>query len=174
MRHLLGIAMLVAALGAGLWVQRLVDGPQAGFSAPAREMTRPTFTLADLGTGKPRSVTEWDGKKIVLNFWASWCPPCLEEMPLFVKLQKRYADAGVQFVGVAIDTPDNARPMAHRLKLNYPNLVGELDAMDLARRLGNGNGVLPFTVLINAQGKVEGTHEGVVRQDTLEKWLDAP
>lgn len=174
MKHLLGIAMLAAALGAGWWVQQLVERPPAAFTTPQQgAFARPQFTLADLSTGRPRSIEEWNGKKIVLNFWASWCAPCLEELPLFVRLQTRYQAAGVQFVGVAVDAPVTARPLAQRLKLNYPNLVGELDAMDVARQLGNTRGVLPYTVLIGADGIVQAQHAGVVNGAALEKWLSA-
>lgn len=176
MKTFVGVLTLVLALAAGAGVQLwLAGGRDSGFTAlAAGPQPRPDFSLADLGSGQPRSIAEWDGKRIVLNFWASWCAPCLEEMPMFVDLQERYGPAGAQFVGVAVDSPENARRLAERLALNYPNLVGELDAMDVASRYGNRNGVLPFTVLINPAGQIEATHDGLVDRAALEAWLAGP
>lgn len=173
MKTFLGAAALVLALAAGAGVRWWVGGAGAdGFTAPAGgPLPRPDFTLPDLASGKARAISEWDGKRIVLNFWASWCAPCLEEMPMFVELQERFGPAGAQFVGVAVDSPENARRLAERLALNYPNLVGELEAMDAASAYGNRNGVLPFTVLINEKGQIEATHDGLVDRAALEAWL---
>lgn len=173
MKTFLGAVALVLALAAGAGVQWWLGGAGAqGFAAPAGgPLPRPAFTLPDLASGKARAISEWDGKRIVLNFWASWCAPCLEEMPMFVELQGRFGPTGAQFVGVAVDSPENARRLADRLALNYPNLVGELEAMDVASAYGNRNGVLPFTVLINEKGQIEATHDGLVDRAALEAWL---
>ena len=175
MKSLLSVLTLVLALAAGAALQLYLGRGGGDFEAPAGGVrARADFTLPDLGTGQPRAVSEWDGKRVVLNFWASWCAPCLEEMPMFVELQAAHGARGVQFVGVAIDAPDKARALAQRLKLNYLNLVGEADAMEVARQYGNTNGVLPYTVLINAQGQIEATLGGLVRRDALETWLTKP
>lgn len=173
MRAVVGALALAAALGAGAGLQRWLNDGGGAFAAPeGGPYARPEFRLPDLDDGRERSIAEWDGQRIVLNFWASWCAPCLEEMPMFVRLQDRYGDQGVQFLGVAMDQPEPARQMAERLKLNYPSLVGELDAMQVASAFGNSQGVLPYTVLIDADGQVQATHAGLVDGADLERWLE--
>jgi thiol-disulfide isomerase/thioredoxin len=172
-RVLLGALVLVAALTAGAAVQWWLSGGAGEGLAPPEDgpFPRPAFTLPDLDSGAPRAIGEWDGKRVVLNFWASWCAPCLEEIPAFVRLQDRYRAQGVQFVGVAVDTPENARRLAAKLSVNYPNLVGELEAMAVAEAYGNGRGVLPYTALIGADGRVELVKAGVLETAELEAWF---
>ena len=122
---------------------------------------RPGFSLADTD-GTLRSVAEWDGKLLILNFWATWCPPCLEEIPTFVRLQSEFADQGVQFLGIALDSQDNARNFLREHSVNYPSLHGQSDAIELGKRYGNTIGALPYTVAISREGKILMTHHGVL------------
>jgi thiol-disulfide isomerase/thioredoxin len=109
------------------------------------------FRLPDL-EGRPRGPHEWRGQLLVLNFWATWCAPCIHEIPVFMRMQERYADAGVQFLGVAIDEVDNIVPFVEEIGMNYPTVHGQLEAMELGSLLGNRTGGLPFTVFIGPDG----------------------
>jgi thiol-disulfide isomerase/thioredoxin len=122
-------------------------------------------------SGKQRAFGEWQGKVVVLNFWATWCSPCLEEIPLFVKLQSKYADQGLVFVGLAIDEGEKVAPYARKLGVNYPILLGEADGSQFGHRLGNLSGSLPFSAIIDRSGKVVTTRLGIFKEDQLEKIL---
>jgi peroxiredoxin len=115
--------------------------------------TRPDFALADT-RGHLHRAKEWDGKVVVINFWATWCPPCLREIPTFIDLQRRFGARGLQFLGVAIDELQSVKRFADSAGMNYPVLTGEQDAIQLSTQLGNSMGVLPFTAIVNRQGKV--------------------
>lgn len=171
-RRRLGIAaLLLLALGSGMALRVfLLPGPT--LQAVTDGAVAKDFSLPDLD-GQPRRLSEFADKAVVLNFWASWCGPCLEEMPDFIDLQHRYGHRGVQFLGVAIEEAAPARELATRLKLNYPSMVGDLEAMDIARRLGNTAGVLPYTVLIDTDGKILARLEGRADPQDIEKWLNA-
>src|SRR6476661_1853241 len=107
-----------------------------------------------------QTVGDWRGKVVVVNFWATWCAPCREEIPLFVKLQKQYGDRGLQFVGIAVDELAKVKPFAAELGMNFPVLVGGAELIELTRKLGNRAGVLPFTVVVSRAGKVVSTEVG--------------
>ena len=96
----------------------------------------PDFSLMDV-SGQSRNVSEWQGKVLVINFWATWCPPCLEEIPHFIKLQDKYGDQGLQFLGIALEDVDDVMNFANKLGINYPLLVGEQEVIKLGVKLGN-------------------------------------
>ncbi len=131
-------------------------------------LPRPEFEMKDLD-GKVHSVSEWDGKVLVLNFWAPWCSPCKKELPIFIELQEKYAVQGLQFLGLAVDTPAEVKNFLQELPLNYPTLVGENEAMDIARIYGNNIGALPYTVIINRSGKIVFTRKGDMKKAEAEK-----
>ncbi|MFK8068388.1 MAG: peroxiredoxin family protein [Gammaproteobacteria bacterium] len=135
-------------------------------------LPRPDFELNDID-GNPHKLSEWDGKVIILNFWATWCPPCKKELPAFVDLQTQYADQGVQFVGIAVDTPDNVRSFMQEISLNFPTLISETEAMKIASLYGNSLGALPYTVFINKSGKISYTHTGELDKTEAEKILSS-
>lgn len=164
---LIGVVALAAAIagfGYNAWRTAPDEGPASG------ETTIAAMTFADLD-GKPQGFGQWRGKVVVVNFWATWCAPCREEIPLLVKLQEKYRDYGLQLVGVAIDQPEKVRPYALEMGMNFPILIGSLDAIDLTKALGNRAGVLPFTVVVGRDGKIAKRHVGIVKQDTLEPLL---
>ena len=128
---------------------------------------RPAFTLPDLD-GQPRTISEWDGKVVALNFWATWCPPCIREVPEFVTLQEKYRAQGLQFIGIALQKPEDVREFVARHKVNYPILVGELEVIKLAETYGNNIGALPYTVIIDRNGKVVHVKPGILPTEEAE------
>lgn len=109
--------------------------------------------LSDL-EGAPRTLSAFRGHILVVNYWATWCPPCREEIPMFVRLQKEFADKNVQFVGIAIDQADKVREFAREIQISYPLLIGGMDALDLSRQAGNKAGVLPYTLVLDRGGQI--------------------
>ncbi|ORU89501.1 MAG: redoxin [Cycloclasticus sp. symbiont of Poecilosclerida sp. M] len=129
---------------------------QANFPFAASDhpiKTRPNFSLPDLER-KVRHINEWDGKVIILNFWATWCPPCRKEIPEFVKLQDEYRNQGVQFIGVAIDNEQSVSQFAFEMDMNYPSLIAEIKGIGLAQQYGNRAGALPYSVIIDRHGQI--------------------
>jgi thiol-disulfide isomerase/thioredoxin len=160
------VAVFSAVAGYGLhrW---LTQGPA---SATHTAGLRPDFTLPDL-EGRPRSVKEWDGKVLVVNFWATWCPPCRREIPMFIEMQKRYGERGLQFLGIAVDNLEDVSHFAIETDINYPLLVGEQEAIDLSQQLGNTLSLLPFTAIIDRQGRVLATKAGELTRSQADKLL---
>ena len=118
--------------------------------------------------GTPVSLEKWRGKTLIVNFWATWCAPCREEIPDFVKLQNEFGAKGVQFVGIAADQADKVASFSNEFKINYPILIGNVGtALELARRMGNTTSVLPFTVIIDREGRVVHRHLGVLKPAKL-------
>ena len=113
----------------------------------------PDFSLPNLD-GSPWRAVEWRNKVLVLNFWATWCPPCREEMPAFARLQEEFADQGVQFVAIAIDDREPVVDFIDTYGIEFPVLLGDTKAIELARRLGNHFGTLPYTVVARPGGEI--------------------
>ena len=126
--------------------------------------------LADLN-GQPQSLGQWQGKLLVLNFWATWCTPCREEIPRLIEAQRKHSAQGVQIVGVAVDSAEKTAVYSREIGMDYPVLVDEAGGLALARRLGNRPSVLPFTAFVDGQGRVSATVAGGVEQKGLEQIL---
>jgi thiol-disulfide isomerase/thioredoxin len=118
---------------------------------------------------KAQALAQWKGKVMVVNFWATWCPPCLAEIPEFIHLQKQYDKQGVQFIGIAIDQKSKVQAYAKEAGMNYPVLLGDLAGIDLARRTGNPQGGLPYTVIVDRNGIVVATQLGTLSREKLEE-----
>ena len=125
------------------------------------------LTLPDLG-GRLQALAQWRGKVLVVNYWASWCAPCVEEMPAFSRLQRQYAAQGVQFVGIALDSAELVRAFVEAHPVSYPLLIGGAAGIDLARQLGNGNLSLPYTLLITPQRELRLAHLGPLSEQELD------
>lgn len=132
----------------------------------------PGFRLPDL-TGQEIESSSWAGKVLVLNYWATWCPPCLREIPLFAEAQDQYADAGLQVVGIAIDRPEDVETFLEQHPVNYPILIGGTEAIELSRRLGNRMQGLPFTVIFDQRGRRVDAQIGEVTKASLAESLTA-
>ncbi|HTD72381.1 MAG TPA: TlpA disulfide reductase family protein [Steroidobacteraceae bacterium] len=113
----------------------------------------PDFSLADLA-GRPTSVSSWSGKSLVINFWATWCAPCQREIPLLRALAAEWSGRNLTVVGIAVDHADKVREFAGRFKIDYPVLIGEQDALDVAAQFGMGSPAFPFTVFTDQRGEV--------------------
>lgn len=118
---------------------------------------------------KLQPLKQWRGKVVVLNFWAPWCPPCREEIPDFIKLQDKYGERGLVFIGMALDEKIKVQAFADEMGVNYPVLLGEMEAVDLARKIGNRLGGLPFTVVIDRGGRIVASEVGGLTMARLEK-----
>jgi thiol-disulfide isomerase/thioredoxin len=121
--------------------------------------------------GAARTLGQFQGKVLVVNFWATWCGPCREEMPAFKRLQERWGARNVQFVGLANEDPRRVERFGQELGINYPLWVGGDQVGELSRRLGNRLGVLPHTVIIDPRGSVLETRVGPYTEDLLEQRL---
>ena len=158
------VALAAAAAGFGYNVWR--TSPHGADDAAALK----TAKLPDLD-GRPQGLEQWQGRVVVVNFWATWCAPCREEIPVLTKLQAKYGARGLQLVGIAIDQPEKIRPYAVEMGMNFPILVGGADAIELTRTLGNRAGALPFTVILDRQGRVVERTVGAVKEAKLEQQL---
>jgi len=129
---------------------------------------RPTFSLPDL-QGQTHTSSEWDGKVVIVNFWATWCPPCIRELPTFIKLQERYAERGIQFVGIALDDQQEVQHFVDEMGINYPVLLGNQEVIMVAQRFGNRLGALPFTAVIDREGYIKWRHAGEMHEKKAEQ-----
>jgi thiol-disulfide isomerase/thioredoxin len=156
-------ALIGAAAGitAVVWLQTPPDDPPP----------RPDFTLPVLDGGE-RNIGEWDGKVVVLNFWATWCAPCRREIPLFSQLHTAYQDQGVRFLGVAIDDPEPIRGFLDQVPMAYPTFYGMESALDVAAAYGNQRGTLPYTVIIDQNGRIVERFSGELHEPDLRPILD--
>ncbi len=144
--------------------------PPAATPATKKSLDIFNVSLPDL-ENKPRKLSDWRGKILVVNFWASWCGPCRDEMPEFMQLQNQYRDKGVQFVGIAADNPQAAADFARKLGINYPVLQGEETALAMMPLAGNSCGGLPYTFIANREGKIVATAPGRISKKRLETAL---
>ena len=133
---------------------------------------RPDFTLPDID-GVQRNVNEWDGKILVINFWATWCLPCLKEIPDFVKLQEKYAQQDVQFLGLAMQSAEEIKEFISDIGMNYPSLAGIQDVSNVGKLFGNRFGVLPYTVMIDRNQKIVFIKSGPLSYDDAEYAINA-
>lgn len=157
------VAMLAAAIGAAAaWYLRPGQDEQLANIQPDRTPDQaPAFELRDLD-GNTRKSSEWAGRTVVLNFWATWCAPCRREIPVLVDLQAQHDPEELTVLGIAIDEADAVREYAEQIGMTYETLVGQLDAIEVVGQFGNRIGALPYTVIIGKDNTIKWIHAGEV------------
>lgn len=138
--------------------------PESGQTEKANPLD---IVLLDLDS-RPHKMDEWKGKVVVINFWATWCPPCRREIPTIIALQDELGDKGVQFVGVAVDSTKRVRQYVNEHNIdNYPTLQGESAGLDFSIALGNRRSILPYTVIVDRNGEIIDRHTGEATREHL-------
>lgn len=169
---LLSIVLAIISAAAGFAFYHWLVPPKSLAPEPAAELPvpefRPNFTLTDIES-RTRSITEWDGKALLVNFWATWCPPCRKEIPLLMELQNQYGTDGLQVIGIAIDDLRAVKDYAADMGINYPTLVGEEDAIKVANDFGIDLYGLPFSVLTDRHGRIVQIHMGEITPDEADE-----
>lgn len=117
--------------------------------------------------GQPQAMSQWKGKPLVINFWATWCAPCVDEMPELTELQSDLAQSNVQILGIGIDSPSNIVEFSEKHKISYPLYVAGMSGTELSRQFGNKAGGLPYTVLIDSKGQINKTYLGRLKMAEL-------
>ena len=163
-----GVALLAILAGTALWLAN-EPAPRVG----SAELSSAALYAASFRdpAGQPQSLGRFQGRIVVLNFWATWCAPCREEMPGFQRLQARYGERNVQFVGLANDDPAKVARFARELGIGYPLWTGGPEVDELSRRLGDGQGALPFTVILDARGNALDQKVGAYSEAELAQRL---
>lgn len=129
------------------------------------------FSLTGLD-GVRHSLSDWKGKVVILNFWATWCAPCLYEIRDFVVFQERYKARGLQIIGLGLDDEKKLRNVQRTLEINYPVLVADpVDNSGLMKLWGNSSGVVPYTVVIDRDGRVAYVHLGLMNSEVFDEYV---
>ncbi|GIZ50991.1 TlpA family protein disulfide reductase [Noviherbaspirillum aridicola] len=162
------VALLFAGLG--IWLGHRQTAPAPAESSAVQTLL--TQTLND-ASGQPQPLSQWKDRPLVVNFWATWCAPCVDEMPELSALQQEVGGRGIQILGIGIDSPSNIAEFGTKYKISYPLYAGGMSGTELSRRFGNQAGGLPYTVLIDRQGQVKKTYIGRLKMDELKTDLAA-
>lgn len=164
------IISLILILSVGFGFQYFFRGSHSGHGN--NKSTQPLFaaTFPD-ENGKPQSLQQYAGKIVVLNFWATWCEPCREEMPELSALHDAHKDNNIVVLGLAVDDVAAISDFSKETKVSYPLFAADMQGMEIASNLGNDKSVLPFTVIINADGSVTKTYFGRISKALLEETL---
>jgi len=141
----------VGALAAGLYFGERASREAADAEVAAKAVAGLTLPDPD---GRELAFSQWRGKVLVVNFWATWCAPCREEMPLFRVAQQQYGARGLQFVGIAADSAEKVRELVAASPIGYPTVIGGYGAIELSQTLGNRLGGLPYTVVLDRAGRI--------------------
>ena len=178
-----GIAA-AAGLSAGAWLTRPTSPPLPSMNAPAAPLESatpvqgvrvgellPAFTLPDLDGMPVQFPDRFKGKPLLINVWASWCAPCIEEMPELARFAARHADDGPQVVGIALDTPGAVLDFLGNVPVYYPIVIETPGPNDASVKLGNSQGLLPYSVLLDAHGRVLKQKLGPFKAGEIDAWV---
>ena len=145
----------------------ITTAPAASMTGAAPELVEyPVFTMNDMD-GNPREFAEWHGRHRLLNFWATWCAPCRREIPLLKTFQDEQGDDGILIMGIAVDFPEEVARYAEAAEFNYPILVGQEDAMELAESSGVQFIAMPFTMIVSREGQLLSAYLGELHREQL-------
>ena len=163
-----GLVLLGAAVLGAYVHERYAKSPPALSPEPAGPVPtvpelRPQFSLTD-GQGHRRSISEWDGHPLLVNFWATWCEPCEREIPLLKQLREQGRPPGLEVIGIAVDRPEAVATYLAKHPVNYPILIGEQDGLDVAAAFGIQVIGFPITVFIDRRGEVLAVHSGELKE----------
>lgn len=169
---LIYVALAGLAITTGFMLRaQLMGGAQSVLPGDAIQQGAKAILAANLPDiqGENQVVSQWLGNVLVVNFWATWCTPCREEIPEFIEAQKKFRDQGLVFIGIAIDQADKVKMFSQEFDINYPVLIGGLNTWSLLEAAGNRQSALPYTVVINRSGEIVETYLGRVSLKKLEK-----
>ncbi len=165
---LLAVAAILAGV-AGMWLgQHFHHSPLSVQQAVGTQTV--AFSLPDI-QGHSRDIQDWNGKVRIVNFWATWCPPCREEIPEFIKAQQRLGPSGLQIIGVAVDRTSSVIRFYKAKKMNYPVLLGEQQGVQLMAKYGDMEGGLPYSIILDRHGRIVARKLGAFSKAGLEKTL---
>jgi len=172
-----GLALIAALAGiAAYFLSRILLAPEPAPQDPVRPAmipeSRPDISLADRD-GRQRSLSEWDGTPLIINFWATWCAPCRREMPMLDALARDYRQQGFEVIGIAVDFREDVLKYLETTPIDYTVLIGEQDGMDAARAFGMQTIGLPFTVFTDRRGRIATVHVGELHRPQAEVILSA-
>jgi len=173
-REWLILACTAAIAGTGGFIWRFASKPTTSFDTPklGADSTRSleNAVFSDL-VGRQRSLREWHGSYLLCNFWATWCPPCIEEIPLLQRTSHKYQGLGLKVVGIALDNVEKVGVFARKMGIEYPILVGGAETLTLIRELGNTSGGLPFTLLLDPKGRLLQQKIGAMDQAEIDHMI---
>lgn len=160
-----GVAVAAATAGGGVAWWR--SQPQAMEPSAEQQLWHQVFEAPD---GKPFAMADWKGQSVLLNFWATWCPPCVKEMPMLSEFAAQKSRHGIQVIGLAVDKSEAVQRFLQRQPVQYPVAMAMQGGLGLTRSLGNLQGGLPFTVLFDARGQVQQRKIGELSNEDLASW----
>ena len=152
-----GIAERLAEVLNDIGGNEVVENPEAAARLQALVLHAPD--------GQAITLNQWQGKVRVFNFWATWCPPCRQEIPALSRIQEKLAGNGVQLVGIALDSQDSVREFSALVHIPYPLLLASPEAIEILKALGNRQGALPFTVVLDRQGQIRYAGAGSLDEE---------
>ena len=174
----IGVIVLAAAAGllAGLWRGGYVDRPPSPTlpgqspAGPVEGDRLPDDLVLTALDGSPLPLSAFRGRPLLVNVWASWCPPCVEEMPELDAFSRQQGDNGIQVLGLALDTPEAVQAFLAQVPVHYPQAIDVPGPADASVALGNERGLLPYTVLIDAQGRLVRRRQGPFAAGEIAHW----